>query len=98
MKLDPSEIQAIAAELAPLVADVLERRFAERPEWAFSVSEAAAWCQVEGHVIRDAIADGRLPHIKIGRSIRIRRSDLFAVKEDSLGKKEGDGQRTGREA
>lgn len=67
MKLDPQEIQAIAAELAPAVADILEHRLSERPEWARSIPEAAAFAQIEEHVVRDAIAEGRLPHIKIGR-------------------------------
>ena len=80
MKLDAEEIEAIAEALAGRVAEILERRFSERPEWAFSVSEAAAWLRVEPHVIRDAIADGRLPCIRIGRSVRIRRCDLFEVR------------------
>ena len=79
MHLDPAEITAIADALVPRLVDQLERRFEQRPEWAMSISEAAAWCQVEPHVLRDAISDGRLPCIKIGRSIRIRRSDLFAI-------------------
>lgn len=80
MILTDSEIAAIAQALAPVVADILEERFSRQPEWAFSIPEAAAYAQVEEHVIRDAIADGRLACIKIGRSIRIRRSDLFAVR------------------
>jgi excisionase family DNA binding protein len=80
MRLDHTEIQAIADALARHVADILERRLSERPEWAFSVGEAAAWAQVEPHVIRDAVADGRLPCIRIGRSVRIRRTDLFGLR------------------
>ena len=79
MRLDPAEITAIAEALCPLVTDALARRLEESPQWAMSIPEAAAWCQVEPHVLRDAISDGRLPCIKIGRSIRIRRSDLFAI-------------------
>ena len=79
MKLDPDEIAAIADALAPRVAKILERRLSERPEWAFSIAEAAAWAQVEPQVIRRAIADGRLPCIRIGRSVRIRRADLFGI-------------------
>ncbi|MFH1921738.1 MAG: helix-turn-helix domain-containing protein [Planctomycetota bacterium] len=80
MKLDPDEIAAIAEALAPKVADILERRFSEQPQWALSVAEAASWAEVEPHVIRDAISDGRLPAVRIGRQVRIRRSDLFAVR------------------
>lgn len=80
MKLDSSEIQAIADALAPKVADILERRFSERPEWAYSVSQAAAWADVEPHVIRDAIAGERLPVVRVGRSVRIRRCDLFGLR------------------
>ena len=79
MRLDPPEISALAEALAPLVADLLEQRFSELPEWAFSVPQAAAWAQVEAHVIRDAVADGRLPCVRVGRSVRIRRCDLFRV-------------------
>ena len=79
MHLDPAEIEAIAESLAPKVADILERRFSEQPEWAMSIPEAAAWAKVEPHVIRDALAAGRLPCVKVGRQIRIRRSDLFGV-------------------
>lgn len=80
MRLDDKDVQAIAAALAPAVADILERRLSERPEWAYSVGEAAAWANVQQHVIRQAISDGRLPCVKLGRSIRIKRSDLFHVK------------------
>ena len=76
MRLEPHEIAALAEALAPLVADELERRLAERPEWAKSIPEAAAYAEVELHQVRDAIADGRLPVLRIGRSVRIRRSDL----------------------
>lgn len=80
MQLEPQEITAIAEALAPLVADILEQRLSERPEWAFSISEAAAWARVSEHVIRDAIADERLPCLRVGRSVRVRRCDLFRVK------------------
>ncbi len=81
MRLEPEEITALADALAPRVADILERaRLAELPELAMSVPQAAAIARLEEHVIRDAIADGRLPAIRIGRSLRIRRSDLFRLK------------------
>ena len=80
MKLDTDEITAIATELAPKVADILERRMSERPEWAKSINEAAAWAEIEPHVMRDAIAEGRLPCVRVGRSVRTRRSDLFGLK------------------
>ena len=35
---------------------------------------------VPERVVRDAIESGRLPAIKIGRQIRVRRSDLFLVR------------------
>ena len=79
MQLDNAEITAIADALAPKVADILERRLSSRPEWAMSVSEAAAWARVEPHTIRDAIKVGKLACLKIGRSVRIRRSDLFGL-------------------
>lgn len=80
MKLDPEEITAVADALAPRVAALLEQRLDQRPEWCFSVSEAAAWLACPEHVVRDAIEDGRLPAVRIGRAVRIRRSDLFAVR------------------
>jgi len=79
MHLDGSEIRAIADALAPRVADLIAQRLDERPELAMSISEAAALIAVEQHVIRAAIADGRLPFLKLGRSIRIKRADLFAL-------------------
>ena len=83
MRLDDDEIRALASALAPAVADLLERRLAERPEWAYSIAEAAAWADVAEHVVRDAIADGRLPCVRLGRQIRIRRSDLYGVRHDN---------------
>jgi excisionase family DNA binding protein len=80
MRLDAAEIQAIAEALAPAVADILERRLTALPQLALSIPEAAAMIQAEPHVIRDAIADGRLPALRLGRSVRIRRSDLFRVR------------------
>ena len=79
MKLDTEEITAIAEALAPRVADILERRLSEQPEWARSIPEAAAWLDVEPHVIRDAINDGRLPAARVGRQWRIRRRDLLGI-------------------
>jgi len=71
MKLEQHEIDAIAEALAPRVAEILERRLAERPEWAMSVSEAAAWANVEQHVIRDAIKRGVLPCLRLGHSVEV---------------------------
>ena len=87
MQFDPDEIDAIAEALAPRVAGLLAERLEQQPEWAFSVSQAAAWAQVEPHVIRDAISDGRLPAVRLGRQVRIRRSDLFAVRNGQGGGK-----------
>ena len=85
MRLDPSEIEALAAALAPAVADLRERRLSERPELACSIQEAAAIVNVPEHVIRDAVEDGRLPCFRAGRSVRIRRSDLFRVRGEGGG-------------
>ena len=82
MKLEPEEIEALAEALAPMIADLLAERLEQRPEWSFSVAEAAAWAKVPEYVVRDAVADGRLPSLRIGRSIRIRRLDLFRVRGD----------------
>ncbi len=80
MNLDPSEIQAIAQALAPAVADILAERFESRPEWCFSISEAAAWLQVDEHVVRHAIRAGKLPAVKLGNQVRIKRADLFLAR------------------
>lgn len=90
MRFEPEEIRALAAELAPLVADELERRLSESPRWAMSIAEAAAWLRVEPHVIRDAIDDGRLPCARVGRSIRIRRRDLFLAAPNGQAEEETD--------
>ena len=82
MRLDPDEISAIAQSLAPLVADILERRLGKTPQWAMSISAAAAWANVPEDAIRHAIRAGKLPAIKIGNQIRIRRADLFVVKRE----------------
>ena len=81
MHLDAEEIKALAQALVPAVADALERRLCELPELAMSVPEAAAYIRVEETAIRNAIRDGRLPCCKIGHSVRIRRSDLFTVRQ-----------------
>lgn len=83
MRLEPSEIQAIADALAPAVADIIERRLSERPEWAMSVSEAAAFANVPEDSVRHAIKVGKLRTLRIGNNLRIRRSDLFAVRTDN---------------
>lgn len=80
MRLDPSEIQQIADALVGPLADALERRLSESPEWARSIPECAAYLDMSERTIRDAIESGRLPAIKIGRQIRVRRSDLFLVR------------------
>lgn len=80
MRLDPAEIDQIADALAGRVADILERRLSERPELACSIAEAAVIVNVAEHVIRDACEDGRLPCFRVGRAVRIRRSDLFSLK------------------
>ena len=82
MRLEHEEIETLAGLLAPRIATLLAARLEARPEWAFSIREAASWAQVEPHVIRRAIADGKLPCVRIGRSIRIRRSDLFGIASD----------------
>lgn len=88
MRLEPDEICAIAEALAPLVADILEARLDERPEWARSIPEAAAFADVPEKTIRQAIEDGRLPVVRIGRQVRIRRSDLFALRGKPHARKE----------
>lgn len=82
MQLDPQEIEAIAEKLAPKVASLIAQRLEERPELAMSIPEAAAIARVEQHVIRAAIQEGRLPHLRIGKSIRIPRSALFGLRGD----------------
>lgn len=79
MHLDDHEIRQLAESLAPLVANELERRFSERPEWAFSIPEAASWAKVPEDSIRHAIKTGKLPCVRVGRSVRIKRSDLFGM-------------------
>jgi len=79
MRLDPDEIRAIADALAPAVADLIERRLAERPEWAFSVAEAAAWADVSEDAIRHALKSGKLRRVKVGHNLRIPRADLLRL-------------------
>lgn len=83
MNLDPQEIRAIATELAPAVADLLEERFSRQPAWAFSVSEAAAFADVPEDSIRHGVKVGKIRSLKIGNNLRILRADLFAVREPS---------------
>ncbi len=80
MRLEQQEVEALAEALAPKVAGLLAERFERQPEWAKSVSEAAAWAEVPEHTVRDAVASGRLPCVRVGRQIRIRRSDLFGLR------------------
>ena len=79
MRLEAPEIDALAEDLAPRVAALLAEHLDARPQWAMSVAEAAAWASVPEHVVRQAIADGRLPCIRLGRQLRVRRSDLFGL-------------------
>ena len=79
MQFDSDEIRELAAALAPLVADIIEARLDDRPEWCRSVAEVAAWLDMPQSKVREAISSGRLPCIRIGRSIRIRKADLFRV-------------------
>jgi len=82
MQLDQHEIAELATALAPQVADILEARLTERPEWALSIPEAAAWARLAESVLRDAIAAGRLPCIRVGRQVRIRRCDLLRLQPE----------------
>ena len=81
MQFDAQDIDALADALAPRIAETVVATLIERPEWAMSVQEAATWVSVPEHVIRDALKSGTLPCIRIGRSVRIRRSDLFALRK-----------------
>ncbi|NLS97990.1 MAG: helix-turn-helix domain-containing protein [Planctomycetaceae bacterium] len=86
MRLDPEEIEAIAEALAPRVADILERRLSDLPQWAMSIPEVAAWARVEEYIVREAVRNGSLPCIKLGRSVRIKRSDIFRLMNEPKGR------------
>ena len=90
MRFEPEEIEALVEALAPRVADFLEARLCQSPAWAMSVAAAAAWANVPEEAIRHAIKSGELPAVRIGRNVRIRRSDLFAVRPNGE-PKEADG-------
>ncbi|HUT91916.1 MAG TPA: helix-turn-helix domain-containing protein [Thermoguttaceae bacterium] len=90
MKLDSDEITAIADALAPRVADILEARLSESPAWAMSIPEAAAWARVPEDAIRHAMKSGELPAVRIGRNVRIRRSDLFAIRPNGEPQEDGE--------
>ena len=82
MQFDREEIEHLARALAPQIADILEARLSELPQWAFSIAEAAAWARLPEHVVRAAVANGRLRVVHVGRQLRIRRSELFGLKAD----------------
>ena len=83
MRLEPEEIEAIVDALVPRMVDALDRRFQEQPQWAFSVAEAAAWCNVPENAVRHAMRVGKLPYVRLGNNIRILRRDLFGVRQGS---------------
>lgn len=49
-----------------------------RPQGAFNIIQAAAYCGVRCSAIEDAIRDGRLPGRRLGRNVIIIKSDLDA--------------------
>ena len=51
---------------------------ADLPE-LLHVSEAAAWADVAPGTLYEAVRAGRLPHVRLGRLIRIPRAGLAAL-------------------
>jgi len=55
-----------------------------------SIPEAAAWARVPEDAIRHAMKSGELPAVRIGRNVRIRRSDLFAIRPNGEPQEDGE--------
>jgi excisionase family DNA binding protein len=52
---------------------------AERDESFLTVAEVADWFKVNQQTVRNWIDQGRLPAVRVGRRVRIRRSDFERI-------------------
>jgi excisionase family DNA binding protein len=50
------------------------------------VEEATAWLDVGQHFVRELIARGELPSVRIGRLVRVPRWSLIAMRDTGLPK------------
>lgn len=85
--LTEERLTTVEARLALLEARVaeLEATASHETEPAvelMSTSEAAELLDVHVNTIKNWIADGKLPAVRIGRSWKVRRSDLDAILQD----------------
>jgi excisionase family DNA binding protein len=74
--LPPEFIDAVAERVAAILADRQPERPAE-PE-LLTVGEAAAYLRCEKQRVYDLTSQGRLPHVKDGARVLIRRAELLA--------------------
>jgi excisionase family DNA binding protein len=54
---------------------------ADRDESFLTVAEVAEWFKVNQQTVRNWIDQGRLPAVRVGRRVRIRRSDFDRILE-----------------
>ena len=66
---------------------------ADRDESFLTVAEVADWFKVNQQTVRNWIDQGRLPAVRVGRRVRIRRSDFDRILGNGSGG-ENEGQRT----
>ena len=58
---------------------------ADRDESFLTVAEVADWFKVNQQTVRNWIDQGRLPAVRVGRRVRIRRSDFDRILERGSG-------------
>lgn len=54
----------------------LESQTKEVPVSLLTVKDLSRWLRIEESTIRKKVCYGRIPHVKIGRSVRFRRNEI----------------------
>ena len=78
LALDTSDVDALARAMAPLVAELLAARAPATPSPYLTPDEAAAYMRCGRQRVYDLVSEGRLPKVKDGARLLLRRDDLDA--------------------
>lgn len=80
-----SGVKQLLEQLVPLLEHIIDERVDQRlaardhenrAAQLISVREAARLLSMSERFVRDAIRDGRLAHVRVGRAVRVRAEDV----------------------
>jgi excisionase family DNA binding protein len=76
LDLAPADVEALARALAPLVAELLAARAPTTASPYLTPDEAAAYMRCSRQRVHDLCSQGRLPRVKDGARLLVRRADV----------------------